>query len=378
MRILLDLRCLETGSAVRGLGRHTRELARAVRAQAPPAVRVAGLSFQGEVARALGLEDVRYPGPRRGITLSDRWLLPRLLRHEQVDLYHAPAFGVPPGGARETALVLTVHDLIPEILPKSVPLRARAAFRRIHRSARAAHRVIAVSETTRRDLLAHYPVPADRVVVVPNGVAAPFAGVRPGPGRSGDPFILYVGGLDPTKNVPFLLDVLAEVRRQVPTMRLALAGETGPRREALAARARAAGLEEAVDLLGFLDDGRLAAAYQEAAAFVFPSLYEGFGLPPLEAMAAGCPVVASPGGALPEVLGDAAWIAPLGDAGTWANAIVTVHRDIGRRRVLVDAGRAHAARYSWDRVGLETWQVYRGLLPEPEREDSRPWPGRVR
>jgi glycosyltransferase involved in cell wall biosynthesis len=336
------------------------------------------------VARELELEDVRHPGPRRGITLSDRWLLPRLLRHEEVDLYHAPAFGIPPRGVDGTALVLTIHDLIPEILPEAVPLRARAAFRRIHRSARAADRVIAVSETTRQDLLARYPVPPDRVVVVPNGVAAPFAAARPGPPRGTDPFLLYVGGLDPTKNVPFLLEVLAEVRRQVPTMRLALAGETGPRREALAGRARAAGLEKAVDLLGFLEDDRLAEAYQEAAAFAFPSLYEGFGLPPLEAMAAGCPVVASPGGALPEVLGSAAWIAPLGDAAAWARAVVTLHRDIGRRRALVDAGRAHAARYGWDRVGRETWEVYRSLLdpqpqpePEPAREDGS-WPRLIR
>src|SRR4029450_1138746 len=111
------------------LGRHPRQLARAVRAQAPAAVRMAGLSFEGKVARELQLEDVRYPGPRRGITFSDRWLLPRLLRHEEIDLYHAPAFGVPPGEAGGTARVLTVHDLIPEIFPRSVPLRARAAFR---------------------------------------------------------------------------------------------------------------------------------------------------------------------------------------------------------------------------------------------------------
>src|SRR5262245_2927042 len=135
MRILVDLRCLETGSATRGLGRHTREVARAVREQAPPAVRVAGLSFTGGPARELALEDVRYPGPRRGITLADRWLLPRLLQHEEIDLYHAPAFGLPAHGTGTTALVLTVHDLIADVLPELLPLRARAAFRRIYRSA---------------------------------------------------------------------------------------------------------------------------------------------------------------------------------------------------------------------------------------------------
>jgi len=390
MRILLDLRCLETASAARGLGRHTRELAVALRTAAPAAVRMAGLSFEGSVARDLGLETVLHPGPRRGITLTDRWLLPRLFRHEEIDLYHAPAFGLPAHGAPGTALVLTVHDLIPDLLPGTVSLRARSAFRRIYRSAAAADRVIAISETTRRDLLARYPVPAERVVVVPNGVAAPFAeSAQAAPGAAGsDPFLLYVGGLDPSKNVPFLLDVLAEVRRQVPSMRLALAGETGPRREALRARARATGLEEALLLLGFLGDARLAAAYRDAAAFLFPSLYEGFGLPPLEAMAAGCPVVASPGGALPEVLDGAAWIAPLNDAAAWAGAVVTLHRDVARRRARVDAGRAHAARFTWERVGRETWEVYLSLLEPvpPEIRDPEtagappegPWPRPVR
>jgi len=374
MRILLDLRCLETGSVTRGLGRHTRELARVVRDQAPFSVRVAGLSFTGAAARELSLEDVRHPGPRRGITLSDRWLLPRLLRHEEVDLYHAPAFGLPARGVAGIALVLTVHDLIADVLPESVPLRARAAFRRIYRSAAVADRVIAVSETTRRDLLERYPLPAERVVVIGNGVSAPFAAHGRPAGRPRDPFLLYVGGLDPSKNVPFLLEVLAEVRRQVPTMRLALAGETGPRQEAIRERARGAGLAEAVDLLGFVEDARLAAAYGDAAAFLFPSLYEGFGLPPLEAMAARCPVVASPGGALPEVLGDAAWIAPLGDAAAWARAVVTLHRDVGRRRALVEAGAARAASFTWEAVGRKTWDVYRALLsPAPEIE-ATPWP----
>ena len=371
MRILLDLRCLETPSAARGLGRHTRELASALRAIVPREVTLLGLSFEGGVARELGFQDVRHPGPRRGISLTDRWLLPRLLRHEEIDLYHAPAFGVPARGTPGVVLVQTVHDLIADLLPETLPLRARAAFRRTYRAAAMADRVIAISETTRRDLLARYPIAADRVVVVGNGVAAPFAGdARAGGEPTSEPFLLYVGGLDPSKNVPFLLDVLREVRRQVPTMRLCLAGEVGPRRDALRERARDLGLQGAVDLLGFVPDARLARAYHDAAAFVFPSLYEGFGLPPLEAMAAGCPVVASPGGALPEVLGDAAWIVPFGDVAGWARAVFTLHRDVGRRRALVDAGRARAARFTWERVARETWEIYRALL-EPEEEEAK-------
>jgi glycosyltransferase involved in cell wall biosynthesis len=391
VRLLIDLRCLETASAGRGLGRHTRELALALRRIVPSAVRLAGLSFEGTVARELALEDLRYPGPRRGISLADRWLLPRLLEHEEIDLYHAPAYGLPAAGGRGTALVLTVHDLVADLHPELLPLRPRAAFRRAYRTAAVADRVIAISETTRRDLLARYPVAAERVVVVPNGVAAPFAApAGDGAPSPQDPFLLYVGGLDPSKNVPFLLDVLAEVRRQVPTMRLRLAGETGPRRDALRELARRRELLPAIDFVGYVDDAALAAAYRDAAAFVFPSLYEGFGLPPLEAMAAGCPVVASPRGALPEVLGEAAALCPLGDAAAWARVAVALHRDVAERRRRVDAGRTRAAQFTWERTAHETWEVYRALLEPPGKKEDGPgapggfdpvegaWPRRVR
>ena len=184
-------------------------------------------------------------------------------------------------------------------------------------------------------------------------------------------FSALVEARGPTRKRPLLAELLGratpvEAKYIIKIMGgdLRIGLQEGQLEDALA---RAAGLEEALDLLGFVPDDRLALAYRDAAAFVFPSRYEGFGLPPLEAMAAGCPVIASPCGALPEVLGEAAWIAPLEDVEAWARAVVMLHRDVGRRRQHVDAGRAHAARFTWDRVGRETWEVYRSILePAPQ------------
>ena len=368
MRILFDLRCLETASAGRGVGRYTREIVAAVRAAAPPSWSFAGLSWT-PVARRLGIEPVLYPGPRRAITFADRVMLPGLLRRAGVDLYHATAYPLPVGGVRGVALVLTVHDLVAELHPEALSVRHRFVFRRLFRSAAVAQRVITVSETTRRELLARYRVEPARVVAVHNGVTAALAADAPDLPRSRfpRPFVLYAGGLDALKNVPLLLRALELARRRHPDLSLVVVGEDGPRAAALAARARRARLGRAVVVAGHVDDRLLAAAYAEATAFVFPSRYEGFGLPPLEAMAAGCPVVSTPCGALREVLGEAAWLASPDDPQEWAHAISTLAADPEVRGRFVEAGRRRAAAFSWRRAGEETVAVYRAALEEAGR-----------
>jgi len=365
VKVLLDLRCLETPSARRGIGRYAAELTKAMLATAAPGTSFAGLSFGGGVGSALGIEDVLCPGPRRGIGFTDRFVLPSLLARHAVDLYHSTAYALPAIGGAGPATVLTVHDLVADVFPAALSRRHRMAFRRTFRSAVTACRVIAVSESTRRDLLRRYEVAPERVVVVPNGVAAAFRSVE-GAATSGfqAPFLLYVGGLDPLKNVPFLLEVLARARRQDGALALVAIGEEGPRREALAEAARAAGLADAVHLPGYVDDARLAAAYREARAFVFPSRYEGFGLPPLEAMAAGCPVVSSPAGSLAEVLAGAAILKAPDDAEGWAAAVHELAVDPALRRRLVDAGRARAASFTWAAAARRTLAVYEEATKE--------------
>lgn len=365
MRVLLDLRCLETPSALRGIGRYARELARCLPAIAPAGWEFAALSWSG-VGRALGIGDLSYPGPRRGIGFADRIVLPRLLRRGRVDLYHATAYALPAAGAPGTALVLTVHDLVADLYPEALPLRHRLAFRRTFRSTSAADRVIAVSEATRRDLIARYAIDPMRVSVVPNGVAAAFRVASPPGSPSGfpRPFLLYVGGLDPLKNVPFLLDVLALAGEAAPDLHLVVAGGDAAAGGDLARVAAARGLASRVHVAGFVPDERLAAAYREATAFVFPSRHEGFGLPPVEAMASGCPVVSSPSGALAEVLDGAALLCDPGNAAAWASAVLSLLREPATREALVNAGAIRARGLSWDATARGTLAVYEHALRE--------------
>jgi glycosyltransferase involved in cell wall biosynthesis len=268
--------------------------------------------------------------------------------------------------------VVTVHDLSFAALPDTFSLRDRLILSLgVPRSARRAARVIAVSEFTRRDLVRRYGVPEDRIRVTheaadprfrpienPDGLAA----ARRRHGLEG-PYLLSVGNLQPRKNLGVLLEAFRAVRHEgrLPH-RLVVVGQPGRGGGAVRAAACRFGLERDIVFTGYVPGDELAALYAGAALFAYPALYEGFGLPPLEAMACGAPVLASNTGALPEVLGDAAWLLDPRDPRAWAEAI---------RRVLTEpilaarwraAGLARAARFTWERTARDTVAVYREAL----------------
>jgi glycosyltransferase involved in cell wall biosynthesis len=284
-----------------------------------------------------------------------------------VDLFHGvTGFELPraPGGR----LVTTVHDLIPFRFPRLVPWRHRWAVRVLLSGAlRRAARVIAVSEATRADLLARYRLPPDRVVVVPEAASPRFAAVsaaevarvRARHGLEG-PYVLFVGLLEPKKNVAGLLEAVARLRRDGtwgPT-RLVVAGAVGWGVAALPEHAGRLGLDGVVRWLGAVDEADLPGLYGGAVCFAFPSLWEGFGLPALEAMAAGTPVVASRRGALPEITADAALLVEP-DAASVADGLGRMLADAGLRQRLRDRGLARARAFSWERTARETLAVYR-------------------
>ena len=245
----------------------------------------------------------------------------------------APHF-VPPGPpalaarAPPTASPVRTCDLVPFRLPALVPARHRWAVRCLLGGAlRRAHRVIAVSETTRGEILARFRLPPARVVVVPEAAAPHFVPLPP-PAlaaararyRLARPYVLFVGFLEPKKNLDVLLEAVARLRRARAwgETELVVVGAPGWGPDP-ARRAHALGLDGAVRFVGAAPDADLPALYGGALAFAFPSLWEGFGLPVLEAMAAGAPVVASNRGALPEVTAGAALLVepapePLADA----------------------------------------------------------------
>jgi glycosyltransferase involved in cell wall biosynthesis len=251
--------------------------------------------------------------------------------------------------------VVTIHDLSFERHPELMSRRDRFVFRTmVPRSVRRAARVLAVSESTKRDLIEHYRVSEQRIVVTPNGVDSLF---RPeGDRRDGAPYALFVGTLQPRKDPIAALEALALVGGD---LRLILVGpDKGSGDEARRITSKL-GLNGRVEFAGHVEQQELAELYRGAACLVFPSRYEGFGLPVVEAMASGTPVVATAAGSIPEIAGDAAVLVEPGDSVALAGGI---ERALADRERLVRAGLERARLYSWAETARRTLAVYRQLL----------------
>ena len=326
---------------------YIRELLGALRA---PDLRLAAVTRHPELVPE-GIEPVELPARHQILRMA--WQLPRLLRRLRPAVAHFQ-HALPLGYSGRS--VVTVHDLSFERDPELMGLRDRVVFRAaVPRSARRASRVIVVSEQTKRDLIEHTGVPAERISVVPNGVGSQFS--PNGPQANGQPYALVVGSLEPRKDPLTAVEGFALLERDDLTLVFAGPdrGDGSAAREVVARR----GLEERVEFRGHVSDDELAALYRGAACLVFPSRDEGFGLPLLEAMASGVPVVSSNAGALPEVAGDAAIPVEPGNPVALAGGI---ERALADRERLVAAGFARAKQFSWAETAERTLAVYRELL----------------
>jgi glycosyltransferase involved in cell wall biosynthesis len=250
---------------------------------------------------------------------------------------------------------VTIHDLSFERDPKLMRRRDRFFFRTmVPRSVRRADRVIAVSSRTKQDLIDQYGVEGHKIAVIPNGVDDAFS--PDGPARDGPPYLLFVGALQARKDPLVAIQALSLADSNLG---LVLVGpDKGAAAEARRAVARL-GLNGRVEFSGHVEKPALAALYRGARALVFPSRYEGFGLPVLEAMASGTPVVATTAGAIPEVAGDAAVLVDPGDPIALAGGI---ERALADRERLSRAGLERARLYSWTESARRTLAVYRDLL----------------
>ncbi|PWH19406.1 MAG: glycosyltransferase family 1 protein [Ardenticatenia bacterium] len=285
------------------------------------------------------------------------------------ELFHATEHLLLP--LQRIPTVLTVHDLIFRLFPEH---HKRLNFWYLNATmplyCRRAYAIIAVSEATKRDLMRLYAVPTEKITVIHEAAAPHFkpataeqiAHVRE---RYGLPehYILRVGTIEPRKNLERLLDALQVLQRSDPTIRLVVVGSKGWLYERFFKKLHQSELRYAVILTGHIRDADLPAIYSGATLLVEPSLYEGFGLPLLEAMACGTPVVCSNTSSLPEVGGDAAYYFDPRDSAAMAEAIGEVWRDSDLRETMRQNGLMRAAQFSWESAAQKTLAVYRSLVP---------------
>jgi alpha-1,3-rhamnosyl/mannosyltransferase len=298
-------------------------------------------------------------------SLRQQWVIPRMLSTLSASLYHSAYYLMP--YRVPVPAFLTVYDLIPLLFPSHSTTRARLLFR--WTTATALHAVdqsVAISSATREDFARHFAIPSERMVTVPLAADPVF---RPQPAekvvafrtRYGlpDDFLLYLGSNKPHKNLLSLVEAYARTAEGGETLLLVIAGAWDPRYPEPRERADMLGLAERVIWLGRIPDVDLPALYSSAMAFVFPSLYEGFGLPPLEAMACGTPVACSDSSSLPEVTGDAALLFEPTDVESITRALNRISHDDMLRAQLSARGLNQAARFSWERTARETLELYR-------------------
>ena len=286
------------------------------------------------------------------------------LRLDRPDVAFIPAHVLPALPPRRA--VVTLHDLGYEHIPEAHPAASRLYLRLSTRwSARAATQLIAISEATRRDLVRWTGVSAAKITVVYHGVDERFKPVAPelsaaAAARYGlrGPYLLFLSTIQPRKNLVGLIDAYAQARAEHPDLpALALGGKPGWLTAEIERRAADLGVAEHVRFLGYVADADVVPLLSGAAIYLLPSLYEGFGMTILEAMACGAPVITSNVSSLPEVAGDAALLVEPRDIGGLAGAIGALWRDPARRAELRARGLAWAARWTWERCARETLAV---------------------
>jgi glycosyltransferase involved in cell wall biosynthesis len=301
--------------------------------------------------------------------LWHQFTLPRLARELRLDVLHIPSYRRMVW-SKPCALVATIHDLAPFRLPKKYDMLRMLYGRVVVRQL--AHRqdeIVAVSQETANDITRFFRVPAKRVTVIHNGLAHDrfSAGGRPEATaaiaqRHGlhPPFFLYVARLEhPGKNHARLIAAFNQFKTESPSpWQLVLCGSDWHGAEVIHDLARRSPFAQDIRMAGFVSDAELPIWYRAATVCVYPSLFEGFGLPPLEAMACGCPVLASSIGAVAEVCGDAAALADPLDVEDLTAQMARLARDPVRREQLRVAGLARAQQFDWRRTAAATLDIY--------------------
>ena len=361
-----------------GIGRYVRELTAALATL--DAASDYRLFVSGAATGALPAAPAANFG-WRATAISPRWLariwhrarlpLPVELFTGQVDLFHATDF-VLPSTLPATRTLLTVHDLSFVRVPAAAsPLLKAYLDAVVPRSVERACHVLADSAATKHDLVELYKTPAQKITVLYCGVDERFRPVsdkhrltamRAKYGLADSRYVLSVGTVQPRKNYSRVIRALAEARASGLELHYAIAGGKGWLEEEMQQMIATTGMRGYVHLLGFVDDEDLPALYSGSQMLLIPSLYEGFGLPILEAMACGVPVITSKVSSLPEVAGDAAILVDPDDTAALRDAIIAVETDATLRDQLIHKGYRQAERFTWRRSAEQLLSVYHSLL----------------
>jgi glycosyltransferase involved in cell wall biosynthesis len=306
-------------------------------------------------------------------SLREQISIPIALRRERVDIFHAPHYVLPV--LTNCRSVVTIHDCIHLMFPQYLPSRAAYGYARasIWSAARKSNRILTVSESSKRDILRFFDVRPEKIVVIYNAIDDRFreqppeeevTRVRERFQLHGD-FVMYAGNVKPHKNLERLIEAFHLVRLGgLDEAKLVIIGDEVSKYAELRRAVHRHNLHKYVRFLGFMSDETLAVLYRLAAVFVFPSLYEGFGLPPLEAMASGAPVVTSNVSSLPEVAGDAAILVDPYDPQSIADGLRLLLTDPVMRQTLRERGLQRAAEFSWERSVRRVREIYGDVARE--------------
>jgi glycosyltransferase involved in cell wall biosynthesis len=369
MRIAIDARKLRDY----GIGTYVRNLIREL-------ARIDSTTRYSVLCREQDCEVVRDLGPNfhavtesaGAYSIGEQFAVPLDLRREHADLFHAPHYVLPP--LTPCRSIVTIHDCIHLRFPQYLPNRLAYAYAKasMWAAAHRAARVITVSEASKRDILSYFNIPESRVEVIYNAIDERFW--REPPADEMDrvreryqlnaPFVLYTGTIKPHKNLERLIEAF-NMLRQAPFLKhvqLLIIGDEISKYAALRRTVHRYKLHKHVRFFGFVSDRTLAALYRLADVFVFPSLYEGFGLPPLEAMASGTPVITSNVSSLPEVVGEAALMIDPYDPEAIAGAMRRVLTDASLRSELRTRGLDRARSFSWERSIRRVRDIYDEVL----------------
>lgn len=364
-RIGIDARLY--GPLGKGLGRYTQEITD----------NVIKLDTQNEYVVFLCKEnflEFKCDGGRVKKVLADvRWyslaeqiVMPYLIFKNKIDLMHFPHFNIPL--FCPSKFVVTIHDLILTKFPSTRattlgPLMYKIknlGYRLIISSAiKRAQKIITVSKFTKNDIVGCFKADPEKIIVTYEGVAGFDQDAEGENSEISYPFLLYVGNAYPHKNLEGLIRVFDKINKKHADLKLVFVGKEDYFYKRIKESVRG---NDSIVFLGYVPDGKLKELYKKAVAYVFPSLYEGFGLPPLEAMAFGCPVVSSDKTSMPEILGDAALFFNPENGKDFENKLEAVLRNGDLRKELRRKGYAQAKKYSWDDCAKKTLEVYRESL----------------